>query len=90
MQIDFLEITQNQAYLLGYKLKLSKTEHRILYAIAENGPSDVDFLLSLLSDGVSRGNVAVHINSINKKAECISDRRIVIFENSAYKINPLM
>ena len=90
MQIKFLKVDNNETFLLGYRLKLSATEQKLLYAIAQGGRSGVDDLLPLLTSGVCRGNVAVHINSINKKAENISGRKLVIYEAYQYKINPFM
>lgn len=90
MQIRFLSLDDETTYLLGFRLKLSRTEQKLLWAIAQGGKCDVDSLVTLLPEGVKRGNVAVHINSINKKAECISDRKLVLFENGKYKINPFM
>ena len=90
MNVNYLNITKNEAYLIGYKLKLTPTERSILFEIADKKGASIDELLSLLSEGVSRGNIAVHINSINKKADSISGRRLVLFENNKYILNPYM
>ncbi len=90
MQINFLLIDPETAHLLGYELKLSKTRHRLLYEIATRGEASTEHLLSLLSDGVSRGNVAVHINAINRAAADISERKLIIYEQHKYKLNPYM
>ena len=90
MTVNYLNITKEEAYLIGYKLKLSPTERAILFEIANKKSASIEELLPILSDGVSRGNIAVHINSINKKADSISDRRLVLFENDKYIINPNM
>ena len=90
MKIGFLNITGDEVYLIGYRLKLSPTERAILYEIADKGSASIDELLPLLSSGVSRGNIAVHINSINKKADSVSGRRLVLFENDKYILNPSM
>ena len=90
MQIRFLELAHDGIFLLGRPLTLSPTEERLLRAIAEGGKSGVDDLLPLLSEGVSRGNVAVHINSINEKAARLSGRKLIIHEEKRYKINPFM
>ena len=68
MTVNYLNITKEEAYLIGYKLKLSPTERAILFEIANKKSASIEELLPILSDGVSRGNIAVHINSINKKA----------------------
>ena len=90
MTVGYLDINTSEAYLIGYKLKLSPTERAILLEIAKNTGASIDGLLPLLSEGVSRGNIAVHINSINKKAFGISGRRLVLFENDRYIINSHM
>ena len=90
MNINFLSINDSEVYLIGYKLKLSPTEKTILESIAKNDGASIEELLPLLSDGVSRGNIAVHINSINKKADGISARKLVLFEDGRYIINPYM
>ncbi len=90
MNVNFLSINNSEIYLIGYKLKLSPTERKILENIAKNESASIEELLPLLSDGVSRGNIAVHINSINKKAENISARKLILFENGRYIINPYM
>ena len=90
MKVEFLNITSDEVYLIGYRLKLSPTERAILYEIADKGSASIDELLPLLSSGVSRGNIAVHINSINKKADSVSGRRLVLFENDKYILNPYM
>ena len=85
-----MSINDSEVYLIGYKLKLSPTERKILSKIAENDGASIEELLPLLSDGVSRGNIAVHINSINKKADGISARKLILFEDGRYVINPYM
>ena len=88
--VNFLSISDDEVYLIGYKLKLSPTERAILYEIANNKGASIEDLLPLLSDGVSRGNIAVHINSINKKAENISRRKLILFDGEKYILNPYM
>lgn len=90
MQIRFLCIERDSVYLLGYPLKLSPTEDKLLRIIADGGRRGSEDLLRLLPDGVSKGNIAVHINAINRKAEKISHRKLVIRENGQYTINPFM
>ena len=90
MQIRFLNIAYDGIFLLGYPLRLSPTEERLLKEVANGGKTDADTLASLLTDGVSRGNVAVHINSINRKAKKISERKLIVYEKGRYVINGLM
>jgi DNA-binding response OmpR family regulator len=89
MQIRFLTV-DSDVRLLGFPLRLTPTENKLLSAIAENGRMTVEALSALLHEGVSRGNVAVHINAINRKAKEISSRRLIIFKGNAYQINPYM
>lgn len=90
MNVSFLSVTEKEAHLIGYKLKLSPTERLLLSKIAESKSASIDELLALLSSGISRGNIAVHINSVNKKADAISGRRLILFENDRYILNPYM
>jgi hypothetical protein len=90
MNVNYLNITKDETFLIGYKLKLSPTERTLLLEIAEKEGASIDELFLLLSSGVSRGNVAVHINSINKKASAISGRKLVLFENDRYILIPYM
>ncbi len=89
MQRVFLNVNDNGIFLLGFPLKLSPTEQKLLVAICERDAT-IEELSTLLCEGVSRQNVAVHINSINRKAELISGRRLVIFTNECYTLNPYM
>ena len=89
MQVRFLVIDE-EIRLLGFPLKLTPSEKRLLLAIAEHGSLSIEELMPLLNAGISRGNVAVHINAINRKAECISKRKLILFRSNAYEINPLM
>ena len=90
MQIRFLTIKETGVFLLGFPLKLTPTEKRFLIKIAEDEAISADGLLALLPHHVSRGNITVHINSINKKAYAISGRKLVVYQNRHYKINPYM
>ena len=90
MQINFLDISHNGIFLLGYRLILSPTEKKILQTVSQGGKSNTDELCSLLPQGIGAGNIAVHINSINAKAKRISGRRLIVYENGQYNINPFM
>ena len=61
----FLNISDEGILLLGFPLKLSPTEQKLLMAICERDAT-IEELSTLLCEGVSRQNVAVHINSINR------------------------
>lgn len=90
MQIRFLTIAHDGIFLLGYPLKLSPTEEKLLREVANGGRCNADALAELLANSVSRGNIAVHINSINRKAKKISSRKLIIYEKGSYKINDFM
>lgn len=87
MNLGFLCIEEKDAYLIGYELKLSPAERNFILEITSKNGATIDELLSLLPKDVSRGNVAVRINSINKKAFSISGRKLILFENDKYIIN---
>ena len=90
INFNFLNIIDKDVYLIGYKLKLSPTERTLLCEIALKKGASIEELHHLLTEGVNPGNIAVHINSINKKANNISGRKLVLFENGKYIINPYM
>ena len=90
MQERFLIIDENEVRLLGYPLLLTPTEKKILSLITLRGEASTELLCSLLNDGVSRQNVAVHISAINRKAEKISRRKLICFKNNLYGLNPCM
>ena len=90
MKVRFLEIDEKETFLLGYPLKLTPTERRFLLFIAQNEFASADDLIPLLRTDASRGNIAVHICEINKKAHLISGRKLVLFEAGQYKLNPYM
>ena len=88
MNVSFLSIEEDDMSLIGYELKLSPAEKSFLLEIINKNGATIDDLLSLLPDEVSRGNVAVRINSINKKALSLSGRKLILFENDKYIVNP--
>ena len=90
IQIRFLVIEDDSVYLLGLELKLTKTEYKLLYAIATEEKSAPEELLTLLKENAKLENVYSHINSINNKAKMISGRKLVIFGQHKYSINPYM
>lgn len=90
MQERFLIIEDNEVRLVGFPLYLTPTEKKLLTLITERGEASTELLCSLLNEGVSRQNVAVHISSINRKAQLVSGRKLVCFENNLYGINPHM
>ncbi len=78
------------AFLLGYKLHLTKTEYLILSALSsDKAPlSRTDLENTCFEDlGTGKTTIAVHIFNINKKAKAISGRRLVVTDKSGkYKL----
>ena len=75
---------RRNTYLLGYKLSLTRTEHKILLLLASN--QDNAFSASCISrliapfqsSSMSANNIAVHVCAINKKASFITGRRLIL------------
>ena len=93
LKIKYLSIgeNKNEVYYLGYNLKLSPCEYRLIASIAERERISIDNLAADL--GLScdqKGNVPVHICSINRKAEIIGGRKLILCENSEYRFNEYM
>ncbi len=80
----------NSFLLLGYPLLLSPTESYILKQILQHGAQDAQTLSVGNRGTLTRGAVAVHICSINRKASQISDRKLVEFRNNAYRLSSRM
>ena len=90
MQINFLVIEEKAVYLLGKELKLTPTEYSLLYAVATQENPSPGELLGMLRDNAKLENVYSHINAINKKAKAISQRKLIVFGQHKYSINPYM
>ena len=75
----------HQFHLLGYPLALSPTESKIIEAIMLDEPIDMYFT-TVDRPPLSKQNLAVHINAINRKASAISGRKLVEFKNGKYRI----
>ena len=73
-----------KTYLIGYKLDLTKTEHRILLLLSSHADrsfsaADISRLISPFSTKLmSANNVAVHVSAINKKASLITGRVLIL------------
>ena len=78
---NYLSISENEnfAILLGYKLKLTKTEYLILKAIIKNNntPISSEEISMYTSLELSKENVAFHVFNINSKAKLISNRILI-------------
>ena len=81
----FLSIDEKhrKAYLLGYELKLTPTEFKILDLIFEHGQISPDEMLPYLPARCTRRSIPVHVSAINKKALAISGRLFI--DNSKAK-----
>ena len=76
---------------LAYPLKLSDKEYSLLrFIVLENGGPVIRRQLSYWMRGMSNNCMSVHFSSINKKAYEISGRKLVMFEEDAYYLNPYM
>jgi len=76
--------------LLGERMPLSKTDYAILRLTSKAYPNylDVDSL-RVLFPRITKNSLRVHISTINKAAERIIERRLIIFKNG-YKLNEFM
>ena len=88
----YVDKGRSQIFYLGYKLNLSKSEFKIICAIAG---STVEYITaeSILREcftnkDVKPGNVAAHICNINRKAAVIGGRKIILSKyDTGYKLN---
>ena len=84
------------AALLGYPLKLTPNEYRILILLLSDpsrpfSTDDISRFAFSLDQNASKNQIAVHICNINKKASLISGRALIINPNrSGYLINPCL
>lgn len=77
--------------LLGYELKLSRSEYVLLRILARNYPDFIDDgLLQNYFSKMSFNCLKVHICGINQKADRITGRRLVIRKDGRYCINKNM
>ena len=86
-----IDESEKEAYFLGYPMRLTPTEFKILYEIAQAESIDVDNLsIRCGLAELSRGNISVHICAINRKAEMIGKRKLILFKDSNYCLNEFM
>ena len=79
------------AYLLGYPMRLTPTELRILREIMCAESIDAEELAHLCGLAErTRGNLSVHICAINRKAEIIGKRKLILFHGHKYWLNEFM
>ena len=87
----FIGDNRNEVFYLGYRLKTTPSEYKLLAVIADKGRCSTGELASELGFDISKkGNVAVHICSINRKAEIIGDRKLILCQGSDYYFNENM
>ena len=65
IQIRFLVIEDDRVYLLGLELKLTKTEYKLLYAIATEEKSSPEELLTLLKENAKLENVQMMAKAVD-------------------------
>lgn len=84
--------TRNDVNYLGYPLTLTPTEYRILRLLSEqtDGVPAEELLVGRNGKAGKAATIAVHICSINRKAAVIGERKIILFENGCYRLNPYM
>lgn len=86
--------SDTEARLLGYPLRLTKSEHKILLLLLSDPgrPFSADLILRVafpFSTDLSKNQLAVHICNINKKARQITGRRLIVNPHkSGYLLNP--
>jgi DNA-binding response OmpR family regulator len=78
-----ISTTETAAFLLGYPLRLTKSEYKILLLLASYPEkafqsADIVRLAFPFSPDVSKNHLAVHVCNINKKAEKISGRKLIV------------
>lgn len=89
---DFLSLCEGEdsIIILGYKVKLTKTEYDILKLVWEsNGYVTAECIIEkcLLHKDVTRGDVAIHIHNLNKRIEGVTARRLIVgVRRKGYKI----
>lgn len=94
----FLELGNSnlEAHLLGYPLKLTLSEYRILLYMCQS--ADETFSPKILlgscfveSYRMTETNIRTHISSINKKALALCGRRLILSERGkGYRLNEYM
>lgn len=83
--------SKDEVYYIGYRLKVTPCEYKLLAALAKRERCSSEELAREIGfDAKRRGNVAVHICAINRKAEIIGGRRLVLSDGSIYYFNERM
>ena len=87
---DILKIGKDResVYFLGYKMRLTPIEYKILASIDANERIGTASLMAELDmHELQKGNVAVHICAINRKVKVIGGRRLILFSGGEYYFN---
>lgn len=87
MRYSNLAATENKQefLLLGYPLHLSPDEAELVHLLQRKRTLGVTRI-----PNTSANSLAVRVYSINQKAKRVSDRRLIIFEDGAYRLNPYL
>ncbi len=86
MRFPKLLPTEMQEFLLlGYPLRLSPDEAEIVRALQKHRT-----LRSHRGANSSQNTLAVRVCRINKKAMRISGRKLIVFTDGAYRLNPYL
>ena len=89
-----LSPSDTEAWLLGYPLRLTKSEHKILLLLSSEPERSfsADCILRIafpFSFDLSKNQLAVHICNINKKARRITGRKLITNPHKiGYMLNP--
>ena len=91
MTYNHLTIEDGRVIFLGYELRLTPNERKILSAVANGGATSTELLASITHlRRVGLSNVAAHISAINKKAKEIGSRRLIVNKKGKYILNEFM
>ena len=87
MRISKFVATENKQefLLLGYPLHLSPDEAELVHTLKKKRTLGVRSF-----ENLSPNALAVRVCSINKKAKRVGGRRLIIFEDGAYRLNPYL
>lgn len=88
----YIDKDSSSVYYLGYKLNLSDNEFKIFCSIAHSSQEYISAEKILRECFPNKckttGNVAVHVCNINRKAQVIGGRRLIVSKyKSGYRLN---
>lgn len=79
-----------QIHLLGFPLTLSARERTILFSLLRKHPLSSAELRRIASPSMTKNGLSVHVHNINKKAQAISGRKLILSADGVYDLNPTM